>query len=352
MDDFKQGLKIVQWMFIIQFFTGIGLLAVAVGMTMTGKDTLIPAIVGASGGLTSVISLIYSSPMKLQKNRVDFSQWMIAYYHWINTLYSVNGYFAQKALKRETMTWEEIRAANDYLQALTDQTLKAMEMYCEYWEEPVFELEKKNSDIVHRIDPFPFRNIYLPFTATCPYAADHQRHRGPRHPSSGWSGTLREWYCFSRRSKTTWAGSSPPSSPRSPSSSPGGGSGTGDTCPRKYYAGVGVAWALIADRARLPVHRDAVQFTGVLLAAHLPVLCPDVFDPGRGRDVPEPERCGNKRRIITGKDHGPVFLRPRGSSPALLCCDVPDPGRDWFAHYPAGHGDGKEERERIASWYP
>ncbi len=36
----------------------------------------------------------------------------------------------------------------------------------------------------------------------------------------------------------------------------------------------------------------------------------------------------------------------------LLCGDVPDPGRDWFAHYPAGHGDGKGERERIASWYP
>jgi hypothetical protein len=41
-------------------------------------------VAGATGGIITILSLVKSAPVDLQKNRIDFSQWMIAYYNWIN----------------------------------------------------------------------------------------------------------------------------------------------------------------------------------------------------------------------------------------------------------------------------
>ena len=130
--SFTFGLNLVQAMFVIQFIVGIGLLLAAVGLSINGNQNLITLILGASGGGTLIITLLHSSPEKLQKNRVDLSQWMLAYFNWVNTVYAVNGTLAQKTQNKETLTWNEIENAHNYLYNLTFNTVKIIEDYCEF----------------------------------------------------------------------------------------------------------------------------------------------------------------------------------------------------------------------------
>lgn len=129
--DFRTGLQIVQYMFIIQFFAGFGLLLYALFLFAIGKNEILTYIAGASGGLIAVLSLFFSAPGNLQKNRTDFSQWMIAYFNWINTLYAVSGAINQISKNRE-VKWAEIEPLQDYLTKTTSSTIKNIEEFCEF----------------------------------------------------------------------------------------------------------------------------------------------------------------------------------------------------------------------------
>jgi tetratricopeptide (TPR) repeat protein len=133
--DFRKGLNIAQYMYIIQFSAGIGLLVYALVLAGFENDSIIVYIAGASGGLIAILSLIFSAPGDLQKNRVDFSQWMIAYFNWINTLYAVSGAINQQSDQRsknkKEAKWEEIQPLQDYLSKVTIDTITYIEQFCE-----------------------------------------------------------------------------------------------------------------------------------------------------------------------------------------------------------------------------
>jgi tetratricopeptide (TPR) repeat protein len=135
LQDFRYGLSIVQWMFVIQFITGIGLLLLAVAIALYGNNELLALLIGGSGAATSIATLIFSSPVKLQKNRVDFAQWMMAYFNWTNTLFAVNTLFAQKAESKEKIEWKDVETAHNYLCKMTADTINLIERCCEFTEE-------------------------------------------------------------------------------------------------------------------------------------------------------------------------------------------------------------------------
>jgi tetratricopeptide (TPR) repeat protein len=132
LEDFRNGLKIVQYMFIIQFLAGIGLLVYALFLYSTGKDAVLTYIAGVSGGLIAILSLVFTAPSDLQKNRVDFSQWMIAYFNWINTVYAVRGAINQKTANNKEINWQEIQPLQSYLTQVTKETITTLEQCCEF----------------------------------------------------------------------------------------------------------------------------------------------------------------------------------------------------------------------------
>jgi tetratricopeptide (TPR) repeat protein len=134
--DIRKGLFIVQWMFVIQFIAGLGLLVYALILAAYGRNDILTLITGASGGLIAILSLVFSAPGDLQKNRIDFSQWMIAYVNWINTLYAVSGAINRKSKDNKEVQWTEIQPLQDYLTQVTANTIAIIEQNCEFSKKP------------------------------------------------------------------------------------------------------------------------------------------------------------------------------------------------------------------------
>jgi tetratricopeptide (TPR) repeat protein len=134
--DFRFGLNMVMAMFAIQFFVGIVILTASLYYSAIGKITPASTILGITGGLGLIVSMMILSPMKLQKNRVDFSQWMMAYSNWSNTFFAVNDLYARKALGEDKgVKWEDIKSLHDDLYKLTENTIIMVEKNCEFTED-------------------------------------------------------------------------------------------------------------------------------------------------------------------------------------------------------------------------
>jgi tetratricopeptide (TPR) repeat protein len=131
--DFRIGLNMVMVMFVIQFFVGIFLLTASLYYSAIGVIEIGSTILGVVGGLGLIVSMMILSPMKLQKNRVDFSQWMMAYSNWSNTFFAVNDLYARKALGEDKgLKWEDIKSLHDDLYKLTENTIVMVEKNCEF----------------------------------------------------------------------------------------------------------------------------------------------------------------------------------------------------------------------------
>lgn len=130
LSDFTFGLNSAQWMFIIQFVVGTIILLGAVLLNTMGDNDLLSYILGATGGLTIVTSAIFTSPLRIQDNRVDFAQWMMAYFDWVYTFYAAQMLFAQKADDKKISEWSDVKAIHDDLHAITREALDQIETYC------------------------------------------------------------------------------------------------------------------------------------------------------------------------------------------------------------------------------
>lgn len=130
LSDFTFGLNSAQWMFIIQFIVGTIILLGAVLLNTMGDNDLLSYILGATGGLTIVTSAIFTSPLRIQDNRVDFAQWMMAYFDWVYTFYAAQMVFAQKANDKTISEWSDVKAIHNDLHAVTRETLDQIETYC------------------------------------------------------------------------------------------------------------------------------------------------------------------------------------------------------------------------------
>lgn len=129
-EDFERGLNEVKNMFWIQFGLGIALLFLSIVFYISGFDIL-TYIFGASGGITLVTTFITTPPLRLQKNRVDLSQWMMAYFNWFNTSLAT-GAMVQQMFQQGVLTWEKFREVHNFLLETTDKTLKIIDERCEF----------------------------------------------------------------------------------------------------------------------------------------------------------------------------------------------------------------------------
>ncbi|RXE56314.1 hypothetical protein ABH15_09380 [Methanoculleus taiwanensis] len=130
LSDFTFGLNSAQYMFIVQFVVGIGILLGAVLLNVAGYSATLTYILGAAGGLTIVTSAIFTSPLRIQDNRVDFAQWMMSYFDWVYTLYAAQMLFAQKADEGKSQDWEDIKVVHEDLHAITREAVHMIETYC------------------------------------------------------------------------------------------------------------------------------------------------------------------------------------------------------------------------------
>ena len=129
-DDFEKGLNEVRTMFWIQFGLGICLLLLSTLFYFFGHNVL-TYIFGASGGVTLVAVFITTPPLRLQKNRVDLSQWMMAYFNWLNTILATNT-VVQLLLQGGSLTWDTFKDIHSFLLKVTDETLKIIDERCEF----------------------------------------------------------------------------------------------------------------------------------------------------------------------------------------------------------------------------
>jgi tetratricopeptide (TPR) repeat protein len=130
--SFSRGFQIVMGMFICSFVIGIALLIGAVLISMQNKESLTSYIMGAAGAGSLVISLITLSPERLQKNRVDFSQWMMSYFTWANAFFAINAYFTQEIQEKKRVEWKTVQEIQNYLSELTNETVMIIDECCEF----------------------------------------------------------------------------------------------------------------------------------------------------------------------------------------------------------------------------
>jgi hypothetical protein len=128
--EFERGLNRVQNMFVIQFVLGVVLLLSSIPFHILGYDVL-TYIFGGAGGVTLITTFITTPPIRLQKNRVDLSQWMMAYFNWFNSLLATSG-MVQLLAQGGSLTWETFRDVHTFLLDMTTKTLHLIDETCEF----------------------------------------------------------------------------------------------------------------------------------------------------------------------------------------------------------------------------
>jgi hypothetical protein len=139
----REGLGHVKLMFYIQFAVGVALLVVSIGISAAGLDKNLSYILGAAGGLTVIGTLISAPPMRLQKNRIDLSQWIIAYQNWYNTFFVIQDLMTKDA-QNGGLDFTRFKEYNDYLLETMNTILGDIEDMCEFRDRPSG-LLKRNS---------------------------------------------------------------------------------------------------------------------------------------------------------------------------------------------------------------
>ncbi|MFA4824318.1 MAG: tetratricopeptide repeat protein [Methanoregula sp.] len=145
--DFRLGLNVSLGMYIGQFFIGVVLIAAAIYLYLLGKTDLLTYLFGG-GGVTIFVLLIFKPPQEIQKNRVDLTQWLIAYYNWNNSFLAINTHLARKfshnvpseqiqksnvisANKKIKDEWTDLKEIIEYLGKMTYDTINIIEASCE-----------------------------------------------------------------------------------------------------------------------------------------------------------------------------------------------------------------------------
>jgi hypothetical protein len=137
--EIHRGLNQVKTMYWVQFVLGIALILASIAFYVVGQQTgnnqpFLTGIFGASGAITLVSTFITTPPASLQKNRVDLSQWMIAYTVWTNTFFKTTEFMPKDndgAASSSTQAWNQFKEYNNYLLEKTADLLRIIEDTCE-----------------------------------------------------------------------------------------------------------------------------------------------------------------------------------------------------------------------------
>jgi hypothetical protein len=139
----QDGLGQVQAMFWIQFGFGIFLFIVAIGLGAAGFNQVLAVIVGTTGGVTLITTLVTTPPMRLQNNRVALSQWLIAYQNWYNALSVISAFMTEEA-KQNKLDFIRFQAYNDYLLRTMNTILDIIQETCKVQESSLATTKTKN----------------------------------------------------------------------------------------------------------------------------------------------------------------------------------------------------------------
>ena len=123
------------------FIVGIGLIITSIVTAYLGSNLLVSAVFAGTGGASIITSFVTIPPLQLQKSRIDFSQWVIAFYCWAEAHLNTYEFFYKKEHIAKT-PFHEFKEINDYLFDLRERTLKSMEEICET-SPPSLSLRKK-----------------------------------------------------------------------------------------------------------------------------------------------------------------------------------------------------------------
>ncbi|WP_048149618.1 tetratricopeptide repeat protein [Methanolacinia paynteri] len=146
----ESSLDHVSTLFYVQFALGVFLLFLAVFLPFFGLGDIFIGALSAVGGTALVATSITTAPGKIQKNRIDYSQWLIAYYNWIHTHHGLSSYLLGEIKKSQKQAdlintgtpddWQKIEKMYKYLNEVSITTIQQMELFCE------FPLKDKNND--------------------------------------------------------------------------------------------------------------------------------------------------------------------------------------------------------------
>jgi tetratricopeptide (TPR) repeat protein len=125
------GLNWAYRLIVLQFFASLILIFTAIVLSMNNYNTLITTIFTTGGLLAAIIGVYNLSPSRLQKNQIDTSQWIIAYYSWYNTHTAVNRFITRMMLQKEQLTWDKIKEIQTFLMKSSADTIMCMEETCD-----------------------------------------------------------------------------------------------------------------------------------------------------------------------------------------------------------------------------
>jgi hypothetical protein len=102
----------------------------------------ITAVLGTIGGFGLITTAILTSPMRIQKNRIDYSQWLIAYFNWISIQFStslvllekIRNVHESKNAGEEKYDWNSIQPIQEFLHTVCKDTIVTIEENCEFKE--------------------------------------------------------------------------------------------------------------------------------------------------------------------------------------------------------------------------
>lgn len=160
----ERGLGWVMLMFWFQFLLGFLLVAVGAFLLITNGPSRLTELEGIMtilfgvGGLgTMLLAFATSSPMKIQKNRIDLGQFNLASFSWLNSMLAVTAFPVARAqilahqnapagnpqpagtaatgAPADPMDWETFKAAHELNLRITKETLQLIEDLCEFGDE-------------------------------------------------------------------------------------------------------------------------------------------------------------------------------------------------------------------------
>ncbi len=131
--EIHKGLNEVRVMFWVQFAAGLALLFSAVALSTT-QNTVGSLILGGSGAITLVTSLVVTPPLRLQNNRVDLSQWLMAFQRWFFSNYNVDNLDRKEVRKDPSLEidWDRLTRFDDHVSKNTDTIIRLMEECCQF----------------------------------------------------------------------------------------------------------------------------------------------------------------------------------------------------------------------------
>nr|WP_320160791.1 tetratricopeptide repeat protein [uncultured Methanoregula sp.] len=163
-NDINISLKFVAGLFYILFIVGMGIFLGAFAWTIANASNIqtnpfVPAI-GIIGGIDVILSMMLLSPAKIQKNRIDYSQWLMGYYNWLNTEF-VAGMIVFERLSKmhspnrtdaDTLDWQYVKPMYKFLHTMTKDTMETIDKCCEFPDVPYSLSKKSDGSVTSKTD--------------------------------------------------------------------------------------------------------------------------------------------------------------------------------------------------------